>query len=175
MLVDIGFFDSIKRANRRMNKLGVRMFGHAFLNGSWHCVYFLGTPFGRNMVQHHAEVSAIKWALDADEFQRWGVEGEADGKVVIGGRAWLLENDRDTENDKAVKARVAKLAATGLSVLWVAPTERRIRELIRLCGDYAEHCMYATLGQVLEDPHAEGAWHRNDGHVSTLPGASSED
>lgn len=175
MLTDFGFFPTIFIAGRRLQKLTKRRIVHRFRSlyeedGVYHRVYFCGPMFGENVVQHHTELTRLLLAFRAERIVRWGVEHDADAQVVLGEISPFIEHDRDTENDKTVRQRAQQYAGYDVVILWVAPTIRRLKELLRLTTVVADRSMYTTYTEVLK-PH-EPVWRLADGTVIELPRAA---
>ncbi len=170
-LVTIGVFPNMKKANKRLLTLCVRKeiheIGQAVLDGVWHRVYQRKRCFGSNAVQHNLELTLLKWAFDGYDVQRWKVPHYADLLLTSSQDRFLLEYDRDTENDKRVRERVKTLAEWPDTILWVAPSPRRIRELKRLTTPLGDRCLFTTFDEA-QRPH-EAVWTYRDGEKASVP------
>lgn len=168
LLVEDGTFPSIKRAHRTLERMRKRGELYRFRSmvedgDTRYNLYFAGPRFGENMTQHHYEVTKILWMIDGYEHLRWNLAHDVDAHLFSKYRALYLENDKDTENHRRVRARVGKLKDAALPILWVAPSMRRVRELKKLTEPIKRNCLYGVYEKVISDPHAAGVWERHDG------------
>ncbi|MGC3970604.1 MAG: hypothetical protein QM775_25695 [Pirellulales bacterium] len=86
--------------------------------------------------------------------------------LKVDGVRFDVEHDRDTMNRRQMIKKFEKLESCRNDVLWICPTETRVRELAKLAPN-AFH-WFTTFEQAVSDPHGD-VWANRDGEFVALP------
>lgn len=117
--------------------------------------------------QHEAEITEYLLGLYVDEIYRGPEVDRFDTDFIleVNGNRYYGEHDRDTMNTRQMKAKFRKLSACPFDVLWVVPSETRLRELAKMAPN--EKHWFTTAKNITDDPHGE-IWVNRFGEISSL-------
>ena len=66
------------------------------------------------------------------------------------GTEWALEYDRNSEVERQLKSRIAKISKGSRSVLWVIPSAPRMKKIAILCSRLGDRVWYTNLRYIAE-------------------------
>jgi hypothetical protein len=179
MLTWLRLFPNVRKARKRLKKLcdkgRMKVVSMVMLPGHIGHPEFLYHRYhlAANKGQHEAEVSDIVLRISATDIRRlYDVCAlQPDAEIVIGDDTYYFELDRDTHNHKDSRERLAVFRDCPNPVLWVAPSEARVKELMRMAKveGVDKVCWFATYDQARR-PH-EPVWRSVDNLTIALPRA----
>lgn len=167
MLVHAGLFASLRRAQRRLLRLTkrkkIRCIDYcAILGRGPEKIYMVGKSASP---QHDAEVAWFLMHVEYDEEHGEDDRYHCDALMLINGGEYYYEHDRDSEPVTELKARMSKYDGCTRPVLWDAPDETRLKEMMRLSDN--SMFLFALYSEAMT-PH-EKVWRFKDGRRAGLP------
>ncbi len=102
----------------------------------------------------HFEVEGIPWKRgeDADGTFR------ADADISEYGQVFRLELDRDNERRRALAKRLGVYSKTSDFVLFVAPHDRRIKQVKEIGSFLGDQLLLTTFSKASKDPFGKNVW-----------------
>lgn len=138
-------------------------------NGQYRLVYAAKqTP----NIEHEYQLTQILIRCDVDEVRRGpdvGREFLPDAELYVNGSLFLLELDRGSEGLPQVAKQLARHKSAGLDVLWIFPSEQRMRGAMSLTD--SPTAWFTTYDKALT-PHEE-VWVNIHGETAALPRAQT--
>jgi hypothetical protein len=130
-------------------------------NGKAQKVY--GTHCKSDNLRHEVGISYLLAGFEREGWDwRRGEDVDpafrADGDIFHYGHVFRLELDFDTERRRALEKRLGVYRNTGDFVLFVAPHERRIREVKDIGRFLGDQLLCTTIAKAAKDPFAEKIW-----------------
>ncbi len=132
-----------------------------------------GSKCKADMLAHETELSDVLVHFELEEWQ-W-VRGEdvdsqfrADADLNEYGQTFHLELDRDNERRRALGRRLKVYSTTSDFVLFVAPHDRRVKQVKEIGSFLGEQLLLTTFTKASKDPFSENAWEDIYGNKCSL-------
>ncbi len=112
----------------------------------------------------HFEADGIPWCRGEDVDS----EFRADADVREYGHVFHLELDRDTERRRALARRLQVYAKGSDFVLFVAPHDRRIKQVREIGSFLGDQLLLTTYAKASKDPFGKNVWEDIYGNKCSL-------
>ena len=102
----------------------------------------------------HFEAEGVSWTRGEDVDTAF----RADVDIREYGHLFHLELDRDTERRRALAKRLGVYSKTSDFVLFVAPHDRRIKQVKEIGSFLGDQLLLTTFSKASKDPFAKNVW-----------------